>query len=167
MPASAEFLAVLIVPAAILTVLRINAAYVFLSLCLGDVLVRYVAKDPASFTAFISPHRESISTTTLDLIILLVPAVVTGVIMVFSVHGKTKLLLNLLPALGVSCLIMLLAVPLFTPGLRHAIQGEPMWQQISRLSSVVITFGAALSLYFLWNQRRLTRKFEKDRRHHL
>ena len=48
--------AIVLVPAVLLMVLRINAALVFLSLCLGNVLVQFVAPDAHSFLTLFSAH---------------------------------------------------------------------------------------------------------------
>lgn len=41
--------AIVLAPVVLLMVLRVNAALVFLSLCLGDVLVQFTANDANSF----------------------------------------------------------------------------------------------------------------------
>ncbi len=154
MPFEFVLLAVLAAPVIILTFLRINAVMVFLSLCLGQMLVTYVAKDPASFIAFIAPHGGTTNTAAVEVAILFAPVVLTSVMMLFSVHGRLKVLLNMLPASGVGALMALLAVPLLMPGLRGAIEAEPLWQQLERLQPVIVGITAIISMTFLWFQRR-------------
>jgi hypothetical protein len=151
-------IAALAIPLAVLTLLRINAAMVFLSLCLGDVLVAHVAQDQDSLISFLTPHTGSVSAATIQLIILLLPAVITSVIMLLSVHGKVRVIANILPAAGVAFLGVLLVVPLLTPGLRYSIQGEALWQQLARAQALIIGISAFMSMVFLWAHRRHTKK---------
>ncbi|HEX8762796.1 MAG TPA: hypothetical protein VF733_03475 [Candidatus Saccharimonadales bacterium] len=148
-------------PFLLFVVLRINAAMVFLSLCLGYVLVDLVAKDSNSLIKFLTPHTGSLSETTWNLVILLTPVVLTCVMMIFSVKERWKVLLNILPAAATSVLLASLAVPLLTPGLRHAMQSQALWQQINRAQSFIIVLGACISLIMLWAQRKTMRGEKK------
>lgn len=153
MPHNIELIIALAVPLIVLTVLRINAAIVFLSLSLGYVLVQLVANDANSLINFLAPQADSLSRTTWQLGMLFLPVVLTCIIMLFSVKGHVKLLLNLLPAAAVSVMAVLLAVPLFTPGLRYALESSELWQQISGAQAFAIGAGALISLIFLWTSR--------------
>src|ERR1700733_5844066 len=106
----------LAVPIIVFLALRVNASLVFLSLCLGAVLVQYVAPEANSFLQLISAHVNGISSMRVQLLLLVAPAVVTTVVTVFSVHGRLKGVVNILPALAASALFVLLAVPLLPPG---------------------------------------------------
>ncbi|MEK7152526.1 MAG: hypothetical protein AAB834_01140 [Patescibacteria group bacterium] len=165
MPNNIELIVALLTPVVVLTVLRINAAMVFLSLCLGYVLVQFVANDADSLISFLAPDANSLSATTLKLGMLFTPAALTAVIMLFSVHGRVRVALNALPAAGVSVLGFLLAVPLFTPGLHYAIQSQALWQEINRAQALAVGASAFISLLFLWEHRRYTRRSERGRRH--
>lgn len=165
MPNNIELIIALVIPLVVLTVLRINAAMVFLSLCLGYVLVTFVANDADSLISFLAPDANSVSASTLRLGMLLTPVVLTSLFMLFSMHGRVKVALNALPAAGVSILGLLLAVPLFTPGLRYAIESQSLWQQISKAQAMIVSISAFISLIFLWVQRRHAEKTD-HRRHH-
>jgi hypothetical protein len=165
MPNNIEIIAALVIPLAVLTVLRINAAMVFLSLCLGYVLVQFVANDTDSLISFLAPDESSMSATSLRLGMLLTPVVLTAIIMVFSVHGRARTVLNFLPAAGVSVLMLLLAVPLLTPGLRYAIQEQSLWQQINEAQAMIVGISAFISLVFLWTQRRSSEHLGHGKRH--
>jgi hypothetical protein len=165
MPNNIELVVALVVPLLVLTVLRINAAMVFLSLCLGYVLVTFVANDADSLISFLAPDTNSISASSLKLGMLLTPAILTSIFMVFSVRGRTGVTLNILPAAGVSVLALLLAVPLFTPGLRYEVQSLTMWQQINEAQAMIVGASALISLLFLWVHRRRLEKQDHHRRH--
>lgn len=154
MPQEIFLIIALVLPLLALAILRINAVMVFLSLCLGDVLVRYVASEANSMLELFAPNASSIGLSTIHIIILLAPAVLTSVFMLFSVRGRGKQILNILPAAGTSSLAVLLVVPLLPAATRHAIQGQQLWMQLSKLQALIVGASAILSLLFLWAQRR-------------
>ncbi|HEV2403037.1 MAG TPA: hypothetical protein VGS08_02445 [Candidatus Saccharimonadales bacterium] len=155
MPNSIVFLAALAVPLVVLVVLRINAVMVFLGLCLGTVLVRFVGGDAGSLLSFAAPHSAgSVSKSSIDLFLLLGPAMATSVFMLFSIRGHIRTMLNVLPAAGTAALGVLLTVPLLAPGLRNAIEKQATWRQFSRAQDLIVGVSALVCLIFLWTQRR-------------
>ena len=151
---SLEFALIILLPIVVLVVLRINAAMVFLSLCLGYVLVQFIANDSNSLINFLAPNTGSFSASSLRLALLFGPAVLTAIMMLFSVKGHIRTLINIFPAAGTSFLGVLLAVPLLTPGLRYSIDAQPIWQQISKMQAPIVGISALLSLLVLWAHRR-------------
>lgn len=148
--------AIILVPLIVLMALRINATLVFLSLCLGDVLVQFVAPDTKSFITLFATHNAHVvnaSNNDVKLMLLLLPVVLTAFFMIRSVKGHTKLLLNVLPALGVGLLGALLAVPLLSAGLRYGITGSALWQQVERAEDLIVGASALVCLLVLWLQR--------------
>src|SRR5438874_1694479 len=103
---------VLALPAIVFTILRVNASMVFLSVALGAVLVEYVASEANTLMHLASAHVSPVSTSTLQLALLLIPAGVTSVVTVFSMHGRLRTTLNFFPAVAAGALAVLLAVPL-------------------------------------------------------
>jgi hypothetical protein len=162
---SIEFAVVILIPVVVLVLLRVNAAMVFLSLCLGYVLVQFVANDANSLVNFVAPNVGSLSASTLRLVLLFAPPVLTAVMMLFSVRGRLRPLINILPAAGTALLAILLAVPLLTPGLRHAIEQQYTWQQISKMQSFIVGASALISLLALWAQRSHSQHLEHRRNH--
>lgn len=155
-------LALVIAPVLALTVLRVNATLVFLSLCLGQVLVQFVGGEAASTVGIIaSDGRTNPQLVALGL--LLVPAVFTSLVMARTVKGHLKLALNILPAISVGVLGLLLAEPLFTPGLRGTIEATDAWYVLTKLQTLIIGASAIVSLFFLWLQRP---KHHHDDKHH-
>jgi hypothetical protein len=137
-----------VVPVLILMLLRINATMVFLGLCLGYVLTQFLGGDAKSFAQTFLGHT-TISTSVMKLVLLLFPPVFTALFMVRTVRG-TKLIINVLPALGVGCLLALLVVPLLPPGLSHSITNTSAWHQAVRLQDLIIGVSALASLMSLW-----------------
>lgn len=153
----------LALPVLLFLILRVNAALVFLSVCLGAVLVDHVAGDADLIVNSFSPTTNSLSQTTIGLLLLLVPAVVTAVIMVFSVHGKLRVFLNLFPAAASSMLLVLLAVPMLPRSLAFNVMTQDAWRILSNAEAMVIGAGALISLFFLWTQRGSFRHHDKRR----
>jgi len=153
LPHNLELVAALAIPLIVMAVLRINAALVFLSLCLGYVLVELVAKDADSLISFLTT-ADSLGQATWQLGMLFLPVVLTSIFTAFSIKGHLKTIANIVPAAAVSVLGVLLAIPLLTPGLRYAIQEGPLWQGINEAQALIVSIGAFVSLVILWSQRK-------------
>jgi hypothetical protein len=155
-------LLLLAVPLLLLMVLRINAAIVFLSLCLGNVLVQFIGADAGTILASgaaRAPHVQPAGQSYINLVLLLLPVVLTMLIMIHSVKGA-KLAFNILPAIGASVLGVLLAVPLLSAGLTGAITHLTLWHKLEALQSLVLSVTTLLCLLFLWMQRPKASKDE-------
>lgn len=153
---------IVLVPAVLLMVLRVNATLVFLSLCLGNVLVQFVVGDANSLITSLSTSHlttahvgTTIHTTdnTIKLILLLAPVLLTSLFMIKTVRGYGRLALNVLPAAGVGLLGGLLVVPLLPPGLSHNIVTSSLWHQAQNVQSAIVGASAVVCLLVLWLQR--------------
>lgn len=142
---------ILIAPVIILMLLRANATLVFLSVCLGYVVMQFLGADALSLTNLFLT-QASLSTNIIKLGLLLFPAVFTTLFMIRSVRGS-RLVFNVLPAAATGFLLLLLVVPLLTPGTAHAIMASQLWHQIIRLQSLLIGVGTLIGVFFLWLQR--------------
>lgn len=144
--------------------LRINATLVFLSLCLGDVLVQFVAPDAKSLLGMLSVksvNTSNLQGSTISLGLLLLPVILTTLFMIKTVKGKFKLTLNLLPAVGVGLLGALLVVPLLPPGLATNIVASSLWTQVQNAQNLIVGTSALVCLLVLWMQRPKTGGEEK------
>ena len=154
MPHDVLLAAIVLIPVIACTVLRVNAVMVFLSLCLGDILVKYVASDANSLLTLFAPGISNKVTSFIQLIVLLLPVVLTSVIMMFSITNRTKVIVNILPAIGVGYLGVLLIVPLLPPDIRGSVQSATLWPEFVKLQSLVVGVVPSLGLFFLWRQRK-------------
>ena len=143
--------ALLLAPVIVLMVLRINAAMVFLSLCLGYVVMQFLSSDVQAFATLFMAHA-SVSISVMKLGLLMLPAALTALFMIGTARG-VRLILNVLPALGVGYLMVLFAVPALSSGLAHAIMALSLWHQAVRLQAALVGGGALISLFFLWSSR--------------
>jgi hypothetical protein len=154
-------LAVLVLaPVAALVILRVNAALVFLSLCLGNVLVQFVAQDTTTFLTLhanqVPKQAANAGNDTVKLFLLLLPVVLTTIFMIRTVHGHGRLLLNALPAAGVGLLGSLLVVPLLPAGLSHNVVDSKLWSDATGAQDIIVGASAFVCLLVLWLQRPKT-----------
>ncbi|MEI6755738.1 MAG: hypothetical protein WCK80_01850 [bacterium] len=151
--------AIILSPVVILMLLRINASLVFLSLCLGNILVEFVGPNSNNFVNLLSPQIQQIINPThnnVRLALLLTPVLLTTIFMIRTVNGKGKMILNLLPAAGVGLLGALLVVPLLPGGVRYDILNSDIWYQIKQAQTVIVGSSALVCLLVLWMQRPKT-----------
>lgn len=160
---------IVLVPIVLLLFLRVNATLVFLSLCLGDVLVQFVAGDANDLLGLLSASNAHTSVNpgnnTLKLILLLLPVVLTTVFMIRTIKGKFRLILNLFPAAGVGLLGGLLVVPLLSSGLSSSIVGSSLWTQVQRSQDLIVGGSALACLLVLWLQRPKTGGHHEEKKH--
>lgn len=152
----------ILVPLALLMALRINAALVFLSLCLGDVLVQFVSSDADSILTAMGIHLGS---QTVKLFLLSVPVVFTTIFMVRTVKGS-RLALNALPAAGVGLVTAFLVVPLLPPGTAANILNSSVWNQVRNAQDMIVGLSALLCLFVLWLQRPKAGEGKHGKKHH-
>ncbi|HTH72384.1 MAG TPA: hypothetical protein VL737_03435 [Candidatus Pristimantibacillus sp.] len=160
---NAALIIALVLPALLFVVVRANAAMVFLSACLGAVLVEHVANEANTMMGLFSPKPHPLSQSSLEMILLFVPAIVTTIVTALSVHGKLRVMLNIVPAAGASMLLVLLAVPLLPRGLMFNLESQSAWRVLWNSEALVIGAGAVVSLFFLWSQRRNFRQHDKKK----
>lgn len=151
----------LLVPVLLIVLLRVNAAFVFLALCLGDVLVRFSGNDAVTIVAGASLNAHITASAT-RLLLLLLPAGLTVLFMIKTVRSS-QTILNILPALGAGLLTALFVVPQLPPGLSHAITASHPWGQIQTYQSGLVALSTIVCLLFLWMLRP---KHETKGKHH-
>lgn len=148
--------AIILMPVIILMLGRISADLVFLSLCLGNVLVQYVGPESGNFVNVLTPQVQGMVNPTdnnIRLFLLLAPVVLTAIFMIKSVHGSVKMVLNVLPAAGVGLLGALLVVPLLPSGVSYDILNSDIYTQIKKAQVIIVGGSALVCLLFLWMQR--------------
>ena len=148
---------IVFIPIAIVIALRVNATLVFLSLCLGDVLAQFVPNDTTSLNGVLSSSHISANIHTTDngwkIALIALPVVVTTLIMIHTIKGNSKVLLNLLPAAGLGLVGALLVVPLLPPAAAEGILENSLWQQLINVQGIIVGVSALACLVFLWMQR--------------
>jgi hypothetical protein len=144
--------AIILIPVILAFVLKVNGAVLFMSLCVGSVLVRYAGNDVISFVTTMSPHANQFSQSTLKLSLLLAPAVISFIFMFHSVKGFSAVL-NILPALGSGLLMVILIEPLLSVSEQITLTSTSLWQNVIQAQTLIVLSGAVISLLFLWIKR--------------
>jgi hypothetical protein len=157
---SAELIlaAFILIPAIVLFYFRINASIVFLSLCLGNVLMQFVSPDAHEFLALFSAHVPKgidAGDSTVKIVLLLLPPVLSSIFMIKTVKGNSKYL-NILPAIGVGVLASLLLTPLLSVHLSNTIISSKAWTDLKNNQGLVVTASSLVCLIVLWLQRPKT-----------
>jgi hypothetical protein len=155
----ALILAVLI-PVALVLVLRSNGPVIFLSLCAGSVLVRFVGND-AGLVGSALGNNASVASSYSQLGLLLIPPVLSLFFLRHSIRGS-KVMFNILPALAVGLVGVLLAVPLLPGGVRHDLTSTNGWSILLHQQELVVIAGSLVSLIVLW----LAPQRQSDKKHH-
>jgi hypothetical protein len=151
-------LAVILVPAIILFYFRINAAIVFLSLCLGNVLTQFVSPDAHQFLTLFSaklPKNLGSGNNLIKILLLVLPPLLTAIFMLRTVKGNNKYI-NILPALGVGILIALLLIPLLSVNFSNTIIGSKYWLTLKNNQAALVGLSSLASLVTLWLERPKT-----------
>ena len=138
-------------PALVAILLRVNAAILFMSLCVGELLVQNVSSDTLNILT--SSKVGSVSHSSVELGLLLVPVALTVVFMLHSVKG-TKSVMNILPALGFGLMSALLVKPLLSPSFQRTLEHASVWHRILQAQTFIVAISAVLALLFLWFQGR-------------
>ena len=148
--------AIIVLPIVVLTLLRINAVLVFLTLCLGSVLVQFISKDTQSLIGFVrtqSTQNVNVDNPTMKLVLLLLPTALTALFMIGTIKGKFRMILNVIPAAGVGVLLALLGVPLLPAGISHSVMTSPLGQDGQKFQNIIVGVTAVASLITLWLER--------------
>jgi len=155
MNAQIILIALLVIPVLLLLFLRVNASIVFMSLCLGAVLVQFVGPDAATISSSFAARGSGApsSQSMVNLVLQLLPVVLTTLFMIHSVYGKARNMFNLFPAIGVSALLTLLTVPLLNYGLTSQITHSALWNELENAQTLIISATTLLTLLSLWMQR--------------
>jgi len=140
--------ALALLPAVLVIGLRVNGAVAFMSLCLGSLLVAYVAGDITDILSSFTAHGTLAISQWVRLALLVVPFLLAILFARRSVGGSKKVT-NALPALATGLLFALLVVPLLPADVQRPIQHLETWRQLSNLQTAVILAGASFSLVFL------------------
>jgi len=156
-------IALIALPILFLMAMRINAALVFLSLCLGDVLIQFASNDASSTLTAMGIH---LGAQTVKLFLIAVPTVLTTIFMIRTVRMGSRLLINVFPAAGVGFLGALLIVPLLPPGTTHNVTSSSLWSQVQAAQVLIVSVSTLMCLLVLWLQRPKAGEGKHSKKHH-
>lgn len=133
--------------------LKVNAAVMYMSLCVGQVLVQYIANDTVTVVTSTSSRVSAANVSSIKLVLLLLPVVATAIFMFHSVYGKSWVL-NLLPAIGSGLLAAIFVKPLLSTSFQRTLNNSTIWHQIIQSQTAIIAIGSFVALFYLWSESR-------------
>lgn len=150
------------VPFLLALILRVNAIYLFLSLMVGDIFVRYLSDDVAlAVAAFVRNFNADYA---VNLALLAAPFLLTLFILRKSVP-KSKVLLNFVPLLLVSAVFVTLALPLLPGALQNDIIQTPAGDILKNSQDLTMSISAVVILVLVWMNAR-SKDHAKHGKHH-
>jgi hypothetical protein len=161
--ANAIIIGAVLLPAVIMTLLRANAAVVFLAACLSSVLLQFLGADAIEFASVFSAPGSTSGQTTVQLIVLYAPVVLALLCMI---HGlpRNKLFLNIVPGIGTGFILLLLTMPYLSHSTVQMLQSASLWPWIARLQAGVIGVAGLYVLMLLLGWRPM--KTPESKKHH-
>jgi hypothetical protein len=145
-------IAIIAVPALLLFWYQINASIIFLSLCLGYVLMQFVSPDAHELLALFSAHvARGIDAGNIwpRIILLLLPPLLTSLSLTKSVKGNKKYL-NILPGLGVGLLLAMILSPIFPFHLANNIIKSELWLELKKHQAIIVGLSGLVSVIMIW-----------------
>jgi hypothetical protein len=161
-------IAIILGPLVLLTLLKVNAVFVYLGLCLGAVVSEYVSTNSQVNNLVASNHIISqyfSSNGNLKIGLLLLPPILITLFMLGSAKGK-KLSLNLLPSLAVGLLAVFLVVPLLPFSSAESILTSTIWIKLRDAQSEIVGLSAVVVIFVLLLQRSHLVSSGGHRKHH-
>ncbi len=145
----AVLLAMIVSPLLITFLLKSDAALSFLVLCLGFVLSTSVIGD---LKHLLSQTNLSVTESTLGLILILTPFLLTMLITRKSAGKGFKFALHLITAASAGCLLALSLGPVINTSTLINLFDSQVWRQLDNFQSIIIGVGAITSLMLVWTK---------------
>jgi hypothetical protein len=159
--AEAILAAFILTPVILAFLLKSNAAYSFLALCAGFVVISFAGADLENLTGQLS---FSINSGIINLTLLILPLLFT---LLFT-KGKAKAgfgrIIHLAIALCAGGLLALAGVPLLNESLRANFAHSDLWSNLKSIQGPVIGVGVLLSLIVTW-AKALKKSKLKNKKH--
>lgn len=144
-------------PAFFVLLLRTNAAVVFLALCTGSVLSKYLGEDAINILHSFLPSTNQVADSALKIVLLLLPAALTAVFMRRNASGG-KALFNVVPAVVTGALTALLIVPVLPLSVQSNLTGSNSWILLEQFQGFIVGAGVLASLLLLWGSHKKPRR---------
>jgi hypothetical protein len=143
-------LAVLIfLPAALVFLLRSDAALAFLSLCGGFAVITLSGSDIEHLVG--QTKITSLTSNDVDLILLLAPALLTLIFTFRAVSSKRLRFVHLLPALAAGALLAIIAGPMMSSVVGSDVSKLTIWKDLKNAQSYIVSVGLVISLLLIWS----------------
>jgi hypothetical protein len=146
---SEALLAVLVfLPAALVYLLKSNAAMAFLALCGGFSVITLSGSDIEHI--FGKTRITSLTSNDIDLILLLAPLLLTLLFTFRAVPSGRARIIHLLPALGAGALLAIVAGPMLSSITNSDVSRLSTWRDLQNAQSWIVGAGLLISLLLIW-----------------
>ncbi|MGH7156914.1 MAG: hypothetical protein ACREGG_02285 [Candidatus Saccharimonadales bacterium] len=143
-------LAVLILtPVVLAYLLKSNAAVAFLALCGGFAVITLSGSDIEHL--FGKTKITSLTSNDIDLILLVLPLLLTLLLTFKAVTAKGQRLFHAVPALCAGALLAIVAGPMFSQALSTNFSNSQAWRDLQDIQSYVVGAGLLFSLLLIWS----------------
>ncbi|HUD81536.1 MAG TPA: hypothetical protein VMR08_02855 [Patescibacteria group bacterium] len=153
---------IVIAPILLVFLLRVNAAVLFMSLCVGEVLVIFLSNDAGTLSGVVSPATAPISQASLKLALLFIPPLLTLIFRFHSIKGLVKSLLNLIPSIFIGLVGALMVEPLLSTSYQKTLNRSALWHNLTQAQALIVGCGAIVCLVFFLFQRH---SFPRRKKH--
>lgn len=142
-------LAILILlPVALVILLKSNAALAVLALCAGYTLDNLASSDIT--TGLTSLKLSSLSSVDIDLILLILPLILTIIFTSRSWSGRSKMISQTLAAVAAGIMLGIISMPFISSITDINLFSSKLWPLIQHIRASVIIFGVIYSLLLIW-----------------
>lgn len=146
------------VPVVLALLLRVSAVFLFLSILVGDVIVKYLSDDVILvLSGFVKGERLPMVT---QLCLLFLPPVLVCIGLRKSLP-RSKMLLHVLPLTFTGLGLAVLALPLLTSGTQAAIFGTSVGRLLRNSQDLIMSGAGVLVLMLAWHSY----KHKPDKKH--
>lgn len=146
------------VPILLALLLRVSAVFLFLSVLVGDVFVKYLSDDVILvFSGFIKSARLPLI---VQLTLLCLPLIMTLILMRKSLPSS-KILLHVVPLIFTGLTLSVLALPLLTSGMQTAIFSTSPGRVLRNAQDLIVSGAGLLTLALAWQSY----KHKSDKKH--
>jgi len=158
---------IFLIPIVLLFLLRVNAIFVYLGLCLGYVLSQFdggtkIVTKLASSTKVI--ERIGGTNDTRLFLLLLPPILIMLFMLKTSSKGKYKL--NILPSIAVGLLAVITVIPLLPISTAVNIMNGSLWVDVTKYEGVLVAASALIVVILMLLHRTKMSSGFKGNKHH-
>lgn len=135
------------IPVLIAILLRVSSIYLFLSIVCGYLLTEFVGETTAlTVRSFFKTGQIELLTN----LILFAAPILISLVMLRKTLTRRQFPLQIIPLLGNGLLILVLAIPLMTAGVRGTIMSNPTSHAVYQLTDIIVALSAVTHLALLW-----------------
>lgn len=147
--AEALLATLVLLPAVLTFLLKSNASLAFLALCGGFAVITLSGSDIEHL--FGKTKITSLTSNDVDLILLIVPVLLTLIFTFRSITNSKQRLLQAIPALCAGGLLAAVAAPMFSQALDINFEKVAVWNSLQNAQSVIVGIGLVFSLLLIWS----------------